>query len=127
MLILKDSQNGNNTIKTKRVKTENSRNNDEQKRQTRSLGAVCRFIDKETKLDLYTEKTFKPLALESIINNGAYKTIKPLLTEKENKQKYFSAYKLCQIANRLDSTNKERLRIERNKATTIQAIKNVKK
>ena len=98
MLVLKKEMKGCKV----RLKTQKSKQNDKHKEEGRSFGAVCRFIDKEIKNGNYTSETFKPLALESIINKGAYKTIKPLLNEKELTRKYHSAFTVCGIANRLD-------------------------
>tara|TARA_R110002020_G_scaffold326326_1_gene541996 strand:- start:506 stop:874 length:369 start_codon:yes stop_codon:yes gene_type:complete len=121
MLVLKKEMKGCKV----RLKTQKSKQNDKHKEEGRSFGAVCRFIDKEIKNGNYTSETFKPLALESIINKGAYKTIKPLLNEKELTRKYHSAFTVCGIANRLDKIALEIKKANKKERETKKLYKKV--
>ena len=121
MLVLKKEMKGCKV----RLKTQKSKQNDKHKEEGRSFGAVCRFIDQEIKNGNYTSETFKPLALESIINKGAYKTIKPLLNEKELTRKYHSAFTVCGIANRLDKIALEIKKANKKERETKKLYKKV--
>jgi hypothetical protein len=101
-----DSQKGNNTKRSYKP-TKLVLANREHKGITLSLSAICRYIDKLKTQNLLAQKGFKPNAIESIEKNGAFKTIRPLLNDKEqiklaDKKKFWSLYSLSCIANRLD-------------------------
>lgn len=99
--IFNESLSALNNKKT-RLKSALSRANNEHKQETRGLSALCRYIDKLSKQNLLAQKGFKSNAVKSIAKNGAFKTIKPLMNEKEASRKLFSLWTLGLIANRLD-------------------------
>lgn len=129
-VIISKSSSANNTNKS-RTKSPKQLGNERHKEQTISFGAICRYIDKQAKLNLLDQEGFKPLAIESINKNGAFKTLRPLLNEKEEtklvNKKAFSYWTLSTIANRIDTKAKEDAKKEAEKVATKQAIKNNKK
>ena len=85
-----------------KLKSALSRANQEHKIDTRGFSAICRYIDKLSKQGLLEQKGFKPNAVKSIAQNGAFKTIKPLMNEREQNRDLFTLWTLGLIANRLD-------------------------
>ena len=103
---ISEAQKGNNTKRVYKP-TKLVLANREHKGITLSLGAICRYIDKLKTQNLLGQKGFKPNAIEAIEKNGAFKTIRQLLNDKEeiklsDKKKFWSLYALSCIANRLD-------------------------
>ena len=92
-----NSAKGNN--KTKANKSEKSLLNDQHKTDTRSIGAICRYIDKLIKQGKIKE-SLKADVLELVKKNGAFRTIQPLLNDKEQSKKLFSLWTALGILNR---------------------------
>ena len=105
--IFNKSQSASNKSKSRKVNkaVEAGRKH---KAHTLSLGAICRYIDKLSKQGLLESEGFKPNAIKSIQENGAFKTIRPLLNEKQEKKlldpktNIFGLTGLIYTANRLD-------------------------
>jgi hypothetical protein len=134
--IIKEAQKASNTKKT-RLTPKAIQAGREHKTITLSFGAICRYIDKLNKQDLLEAKGFKPLAIEQINENGAFKSIRPLLSEKQTAKlndpikNIFGLTGLIYTANRIDKAAAEKAKIEaikqKNAALTKKAIKSSKK
>ena len=98
-IILNQSASASNTKKASINKSEKSILNDQHKTDTRSIGAICRHIDKLVKQGKI-KTSLKPDVLELLKKSNSFKIAQPFLNDKEKQRKLFSVWTMLTILNR---------------------------